>query len=98
MRALIRRDEPARLLDRLLVFAAIEGRSAERLALLASALDDPSARALYASLADAEVRHRDIFLALARDAAPAQWQARAAEIAAREAEVMAARVVTARIH
>src|SRR5207253_2208865 len=64
----IRGREPDRLLDRLLVFAIIEGRSAERLALLAAALDDPRARELYAGLATAEDRHRDTFLALARDA------------------------------
>jgi tRNA-(ms[2]io[6]A)-hydroxylase len=98
LRALIRRDEPLRLLDRLLVFAVIEGRSAERLGLLARALDDAQTRALYASLADAEVRHCEVFLALARDAAPEAWRARAAELAAREAELMAARVPTARIH
>src|SRR5882724_1665584 len=98
LRTQIRGREPERLLDRLLVFAIIEGRSAERLGLLAGALDDPRSRELYASLADAEVRHRDTFLALARDAAPATWRARAAELAAREAEILAARTPTARIH
>ncbi len=98
LRTLIRNREPDRLLDRLLVFAIIEGRSAERLGLLAGALDDAKSRELYASLADAEVRHRDIFLALARDAAPATWRDRATELAAREAEIMASRVPTARIH
>jgi tRNA-(ms[2]io[6]A)-hydroxylase len=94
----IRRREPERLLDRLLVFAIIEGRSAERLALLAAALDDPRARELYANLATAEVRHRDTFLALARDAAPAAWRARAAELAAIEAGILARRIPSARIH
>src|SRR3954462_7140956 len=37
----IRKKEPDRLLDRLLVFAVIEGRSAERLGMLANALPDP---------------------------------------------------------
>src|SRR5580765_714648 len=36
MRGWIRKGEPERLLDRLLVFAVIEGRSAERLGLLAT--------------------------------------------------------------
>jgi tRNA-(ms[2]io[6]A)-hydroxylase len=94
----IRGKEPERLLDRLLVFAVIEGRSAERLQLLADALEDPAARALYASLATAEVRHRDIFLALARDAAPATWRARAAELATIEADVLVAHPIAARIH
>ena len=98
LRTQIRNREPERLLDRLLVFAIIEGRSAERLGLLAGALEDEKSRELYASLADAEVRHRDIFLALARDAAPATWRARASELAAREAEILADRVPVARIH
>src|SRR3954467_6135052 len=71
LRAEIRVREPDRLLDRLLVFAIIEGRSPERLGLLAEGAAEPRARALYASLATAEVRHRDTFLALAREAAPA---------------------------
>ena len=94
----IRMGEPARLLDRLLVFAVIEGRSAERLGLLAGALDDPKSRALYADLATAEVRHRDIFLGLARDADPATWRARAAELASLEADILEHRAISARIH
>ena len=98
LRGQIRGREPDRLLDRLLVFAIIEGRSAERLGLLAGALDDPKSRALYADLATAELRHRDTFLALARDAAPATWRQRAAELAAVEAAVLANHTPTARIH
>lgn len=98
LRELIRKGEPQRLLDRLLVFATIEGRSAERLGLLAGALEDPKSRELYASLATAEVRHRDIFLSLARDASPETWRARAAELAAVEADILANRAISARIH
>jgi len=98
LRTHIRGREPDRLLDRLLVFAVIEGRSAERLGLLAGALEDPKDRELYASLAEAEVRHRDTFLALARDAAPATWRARAAELAAIETELLAHRTILARVH
>jgi tRNA-(ms[2]io[6]A)-hydroxylase len=98
LRAHIRVREPDRLLDRLLVFAIIEGRSAERLALLAGSLDDRRARELYASLATAEIRHRDTFLALARDAAPRSWRDRAAELAALEAGILARRPIVARIH
>ncbi len=98
MRDHIRKREPERLLDRLIVFAVIEGRSAERLGLLAGALADEKTRALYASLADAEVRHRDTFLALARDAFPQTWRARASELAGVERELLARREVVARIH
>lgn len=98
LREHVRKREPERLLDRLLVFAIIEGRSAERLALLAGALPDPDTARLYASLADAEVRHRDTFLALARDAAPVAWRERARELASVEAALLADREPTARIH
>jgi len=98
LREQIRKREPERLLDRLLVFAVIEGRSAERLGLLAGALSDPDAAKLYENLAEAEVRHRDIFLSLARDAAPDTWRARAAELAALEADILAHRTIVARIH
>ncbi len=98
LRTHVRKREPALLLDRLLVFAVIEGRSAERLGLLAAGLEDPKSRALYVSLAEAEVRHRDIFLSLARDAAPATWRARATELAAIEAEILEHHPVIARIH
>jgi tRNA-(ms[2]io[6]A)-hydroxylase len=94
----IRKGEPARLLDRLLVFAVIEGRSAERLDLLAKALPDLRDAQLYASLATAEVRHRDTFLALAQATSPDTWRARAAELAAIEADVLANRPIIARIH
>ncbi len=98
LRDMIRKGEPQRLLDRLLVFATIEGRSAERLALLAEGLEDAKSRELYASLATAEVRHRDIFLSLARAASPETWRARAGELAAAEAEILATRAISARIH
>ncbi len=98
LRDQIRKGEPARLLDRLLVFAVIEGRSAERLDLLAGALPDPRDAQLYASLATAEVRHRDTFLALAQGVSPDTWRARAGELAAREAEILNSRPIIPRIH
>src|SRR5262249_59937375 len=93
-----RKREPDRLLDRLLVFAIIEGRSAERLRLLAEALADPQTRRLYDSLATAEVRHRDTFLALARDIAPDRWRARAPPLAPAPAGVPARRGGAPRAH
>jgi len=98
LRKHIRVKEPDRLLDRLLVFAVIEGRSAERLGLLAESLDDPKSRELYASLTVAELRHRDSFLSLAREAAPATWRARCGELALIEAEILAGHPIAARIH
>ena len=94
----VRRGEPARLLDRLLVFALIEARSAERLGLLADAITDEATATLYRGLATAEDRHRDTFLELAAAAAPAEWQARLAVLARAEADVVARLPVRARIH
>ena len=108
LRALVRKQEPARLLDRLLVFALIEARSAERLGLLAVALADALAAgtvdvdaktvALYDSLAAAELRHRDSFLELAHELAPAEAAARVAELAAAEALIIAGLPARPRIH
>lgn len=98
LRELVRRGEPDRLLDRLLVFALIEARSAERLALLADAIPDEATATLYAGLASAEVRHRDTFLELAAGVAPGTWRDRLAVLARAEADIIAAMPLRARIH
>ena len=108
LRALVRKQEPGRLLDRLLVFALIEARSAERLGMLAIALGQASAAgshgvdaktvALYESLATAELRHRDVFLELAVDVAPTEAAARAAELCAAEGALIATLPARPRIH
>jgi tRNA-(ms[2]io[6]A)-hydroxylase len=99
LRRAVRKREPDRLIDHLLVFALIEARSAERLGLLGEALPDPELAALYRALASAEVRHRDTFLALAVAVGPATEVAeRAAELAAREAEIVARLPIRPRIH
>ncbi|MCA9674234.1 MAG: tRNA-(ms[2]io[6]A)-hydroxylase [Kofleriaceae bacterium] len=98
LRDQIRRREPERLLDRLLVFALIEARSAERLALLADAITDDATATLYRGLATAEVRHRDTFLELAAATAPATWRDRAAELATVEADLVARLPLRPRIH
>lgn len=98
LREHVRRAEPDRLLDRLLVFALIEARSAERLALLAGAIPDAATANLYRALATAEVRHRDTFLDLAAAVSPEAWRARAAELAAIEADLVARLPLRARIH
>jgi tRNA 2-(methylsulfanyl)-N6-isopentenyladenosine37 hydroxylase len=94
----VRKKEPARLLDRLLVFALIEARSAERLGMLAEALPDPASASLYRGLATAEVRHRDTFLELAADVAPAEWRVRVEELATIESDIVARLPLRPRIH
>lgn len=99
LRRAVRKREPDRLIDNLLVFALIEARSAERLGLLGEALPDPELAGLYRALASAEVRHRDTFLALATAVGPAAEVARrAAELARHEAEIVARLPIRPRIH
>ena len=65
---LVRKQEPARLVDTLLVGAVIEARSCERFAALVPELDDELA-AFYASLLKSESRHYQDYLKLAREQA-----------------------------
>ena len=86
LRRAMRTTHPERKLDLLLAAALIEARSAERFALLAGRLP-ASLDALYAELARSEARHFELYLGLARERAPSEWQARLAELAEREAQL-----------
>lgn len=61
----IRREEPDRLLDSLLVSGLIEARSHERLGLLASHCDDAELAKFYRALMASEARHYGIYWTLA---------------------------------
>lgn len=62
---LVRRLEPQRLLDSLLVAGLIEARSHERMALLAGHSPDPELAALYGDLLASEARHFGLYWVLA---------------------------------
>ena len=62
--AAVRKDEPGRLVDRLVVGAFIEARSCERFALLAPRLDEELGR-FYSGLLASEARHFRHYLGLA---------------------------------
>lgn len=62
----IRKSEPDRLLDTLIVSSLIEARSCERFKLLSETVADPDLRTFYFSLLASEARHRNTFLDLAR--------------------------------
>jgi tRNA-(ms[2]io[6]A)-hydroxylase len=112
LRTHVRKREPEHLIDSLLVFALIEARSAERLALLGEALGasghEPELAELYRTLATAEVRHRDLFVRLAFDCAPvrargklrarAEVAERLEELAAAESAIVAGLPLRPRIH
>lgn len=61
----IRRHEPDRMLDALLVAALIEARSHERLGLLAEHCPDPDLAQFYRGLMASEARHYGIYWVLA---------------------------------
>ena len=61
----LRKEEPGRLVDRLIVGAFIEARSCERFALLTPRLDDELGQ-FYGSLLASEARHFRHYLELAR--------------------------------
>ena len=63
----IRKEEPHRMLDSLIVAGLIEARSHERLAILALNSQDSSIRKLYQSLLESEARHFGIYWRLAQD-------------------------------
>jgi tRNA-(ms[2]io[6]A)-hydroxylase len=62
----IRSNEPARLLDTLLVAALIEARSCERFKILSTRIDRPRIADYYAQLFESEARHYTVYTDLAR--------------------------------
>lgn len=63
---LVRKNEPARAIDRLLVSSLIEARSCERFDLLRQHVADPELSAFYGSLFESEARHHSTYVRLAR--------------------------------
>ena len=86
LRALLRTSEPGRKLDLLLAGALIEARSAERFRLLSGRLPAPLGE-FYTQLERSETRHFELYINLARAAAPQRWQARLEVLAADEARL-----------
>jgi tRNA-(ms[2]io[6]A)-hydroxylase len=84
LRAVLRTSEPGRKLDLLLAGALIEARSSERFKLLSSRLQHPLAD-FYAQLERSEARHFELYVNLARAAAPDLWRERLDVLAEREA-------------
>ena len=100
--ALRRRGGAGALCDRLLVAALIEARSWERLRLLGHELgrhDDAELAAFYEDLARSEAGHHRLFVEHARAECPDEdVDARLAELADAEAEIVLALPHEARIH
>jgi len=83
MREAVRKDDPGRLVDVLIVGAIIEARSCERFAALAPHLDEKLSE-FYISLLKSEARHYQDYLALAVQANGGPVDERVAEFMAIE--------------
>lgn len=86
---LVRRQEPGKAVDRLLVAALIEARSCERFALLKERLKDRELAGFYQSLFESEARHHASYVQMARSfASDEDIRARLEELAAAEAAII----------
>jgi tRNA 2-(methylsulfanyl)-N6-isopentenyladenosine37 hydroxylase len=86
---LVRKQEPQKAVDRLLVAGLIEARSCERFHLLAEHVPDAELAEFYASLFESEARHHTTYTRLAKDFAPEEVvMARLDELAAAEAAII----------
>jgi tRNA 2-(methylsulfanyl)-N6-isopentenyladenosine37 hydroxylase len=96
---LVRKLEPGKAIDRLLVAGLIEARSCERFDLLRQHVQDAELAAFYGSLFESEARHHSTYVRLAKlfvkDEVVDQ---RLDELAAAEAEIIAAGDVLPRMH
>ena len=95
----IRRAEPGKAVDRLLVAGLIEARSCERFAALADHVSDAELRDFYRGLFESEARHHATYVRLACEFAPAEAvHARLHELATAEAEIIDRGDAVARMH
>jgi tRNA-(ms[2]io[6]A)-hydroxylase len=86
LRTILSTSEPGRKLDLLLAGALIEARSSERFQLLSGRLQQPLGD-FYGQLQRSEARHFELYVNLARAAAPDRWQERLSTLAEREAQL-----------
>ena len=95
----IRRDEPMRLLDTLLVCGLIEARSHERLGLLAAHCPDRELAQFYRSLMASEARHYGVYWSLADTYCDrSAVRSRLEELAIAESNILATLHPEPRIH
>jgi tRNA 2-(methylsulfanyl)-N6-isopentenyladenosine37 hydroxylase len=86
---LVRKQEPQRAVDRLLVAGLIEARSCERFHKLAGHVKDAELAEFYGSLFESEARHHTTYTRLAKEFAPEEVVlARLDELATAEAAII----------
>ncbi len=87
---LVRKQEPQRAVDRLLVAGIIEARSCERFQALSEHVEDEELTTFYRSLFESEARHHATYTRLATHFAPEQEvMRRLDDLAAAEAAIIA---------
>jgi len=96
---LVRKQEPQRAVDRLLVAGLIEARSCERFDLLRKHLQDRELADFYGSLFESEARHHSTYVRLAKMYADDETvHARLKELAAEEARIIGEGEELPRVH
>ena len=95
----VRKKEPYRMLDSLLIAGIIEARSHERLSILALNSENKNFRALYESLLESEARHFGIYWKLAKTKfSKDETFKRLEEIAKIESEILSDTYFLPRVH
>jgi tRNA-(ms[2]io[6]A)-hydroxylase len=96
---LVRKLEPARGVDRLLVASLIEARSCERFDLLRRHVQDSELAQFYDRLFESEARHHSTYVRFAKQLAPENVvDRRLKELSIKEAEIIAAGDPLPRMH
>jgi len=96
---LVRKSEPERAVDRLLVAGLIEARSCERFQALADHVDDAELAEFYRSLFESEARHHATYTRLAKHFAPEEVvEQRLQQLYVAEAEIISQGEPLARMH
>ncbi len=86
---LVRKQEPQKAVDRLLIAGIIEARSCERFHVLANHVQDAELKSFYGGLFESEARHHTTYTRLAKHFANEEVvMARLDELAALEAEII----------
>lgn len=96
---LVRKDEPRRAIDRLLVAGLIEARSCERFRVLCEHVTDLRLKEFYGGLFESEARHHSTYVRLAMDyGSEAEVRQRLLELSAAEATIIAEGDAVPRMH
>lgn len=86
---LVRKSEPEKAVDRLLIASLIEARSCERFQLLAEYVEDKELADFYASLFESEARHHTTYVRMAKHFADDETvRTRLEELSAIETEIV----------